>query len=469
MSDENGSTQDARSTRTRVATRDAVASLHLAFTRDAFVGGEVCALHHGEVLLGRGIPLLPRTPLNDPRISREHARLERSSTAWTIEDLGSHNGTRLNGKPIRRPEPLEGGDVIRLGDTMLVLSEAVPTPLPGEPHLASDLAGVGPGMAQVRHAIQQVAGHGHSVLILGETGTGKEVVARTLHHLSGRPGEFVALNCGSVPEGVLDSELFGHARGAFTGAVSHRDGLFRVADRGTLFLDELGEMPTALQVKLLRALETRRIRPVGGTQEIPVDVRVLAATHRDLVAEVREGRFRADLYARLAQWLIPVPPLRERREDIGSLARHLLARLGAAERRVDVELAEVLLLHDWPLNVRGLFNVLSMATIDSDAGRLRLGAQVERALETDRRLAAVAQLKPAVETALAGRDPPASPRQRGERAPTAEELERLLDARRGNIAEVARLLDCSRQQVYRWIDELGLKLERFRGEATPSG
>src|SRR5262249_50599634 len=157
-------------------------------------------------------------------------------------------------------------------------------------------------------------------------------------------------NCGAFAEGLLAGELFGHVRGAFTGAVSDRQGLFRAADRGTLFLDEVGELPQQLQVSLLRVLEVGQVRPVGGTEDVTVDVAIVAATNRDLVAEVRQGAFRTDLYARLGQWSIHVPPLRERREDIPWLVRHLLARCDAAQRAITTPLAEALLLHHWTLN-----------------------------------------------------------------------------------------------------------------------
>lgn len=463
MSNENRSTLDAISQKLSAEAPGHEAVLHLAFTRTLPIAGEHCALRRDGLLLGRGEPLFARTPLDDPRISRKHARIRREADAWVLEDLGSHNGTHLNGAPVTRPVPLTWGDVIRIGDTLLVLTRAMPG-LDAVPSPDPELVGAGPAHAQVRQAIEQVAGHGHSVLILGETGTGKEVVARALHRRSGRPGEFVALNCGSVPESILDSELFGHARGAFTGAVAQREGLFRAAERGTLFLDELGEMPTALQIKLLRALETRRIRPLGASLEIPVDVRVIAATHRDVVTEVREGRFRADLYARLAQWFIPLPPLRERREDIGPLVQHMLARLGAAGRQLDVALSEALLLHDWPLNVRGLFNVLSMAALSAANGRLNLSAQVQQALEAERHIAAAGRPEPVPSESPSPPEqaPSAPPRRKPELAPTAQRLEQFLQEHRGNIVKVAQALGCSRQQVYRWIDELGLELERFR-------
>jgi len=318
-------------------------------------------------------------------------------------------------------------------------------------------------MAGLRRAVAAVARHPNSVLITGETGSGKELVARAIHRRSGRGGPFVALNCGGMSEGVLESELFGHARGAFTGAGATREGLLRAAHKGTLFLDELGEMPPALQVKLLRVLETRKVRAVGAEQETSVDVRVVAATHRDVVAEVLKGSMRSDLYARLAQWTIQVPPLRERRDDIPLLARHLLARCGAAGRPVEPSLAEELLLHGWPLNVRGLLNVLSIAAIAAGEGApLALRPEVERALDAERRIAAVTLVPPEPAAPTAPTTP--VPQADTGRPPlgAAEEIEAALRRSNGNVADAARSLGWSRQQVYRWLETKGLDASRFR-------
>jgi DNA-binding NtrC family response regulator len=198
------------------------------------------------------------------------------------------------------------------------------------------------------------------VLICGETGTGKELVARALHQQSGRRGGFVPVNCGSIPRELVESELFGHERGAFTGAAARRHGLFQEADGGTLFLDEIGELPAALQPRLLRVLETGVVRPVGADREVRVDVRVLAATHVDLREAVNVGRFRRDLYYRLAAAVVATPPLRARREDIGPLARRILDEEPGACRLSEGAL-RALEAHSWPGNVRELRNVLRRA------------------------------------------------------------------------------------------------------------
>ncbi|WP_375769638.1 sigma 54-interacting transcriptional regulator [Archangium gephyra] len=422
--------------------------------------GRTCwELAPGGMLLGR-FTLAADEGRVDPRVSREHARIARGEGGWRLEELGGRNRIRLNGVVVEGPAALQPGDVIRLGSTLLLFCgvPAGPGPARGEP----ELLGEGPAMRAVHQALSAVAPRGNSVLIIGETGTGKELAARALHRGSGRPGKLVALNCGGLAEGIIESELFGHVRGAFTGAVASREGLFREAEQGTLFLDEIGEMPPGLQVKLLRVLETRTVRPIGTAHEVPIDVRLVAATHRDMVAAVREGRFRADLYARLAQWSIALPPLRERREDLPLLIRHLLGRLGEEGRALEVALLEALLLHPWPLNVRGLYNFLSMAVVGTAPGApLELSPRLEQALAAERALGQGAEPAPAP-----GREEDAPS---GVRVPGAAELEAVLERFQGKVTQAARHLGCSRQQLYRWLEAYGLTVERFRpfsGEAV---
>jgi len=233
------------------------------------------------------------------------------------------------------------------------------------------LIGESPPIGEVRKFIHTVAPTDETVTAFGETGTGKEVVARQIHAQSQRAqGPFVAMNAACVPGELFESELFGHKRGAFTGATADRLGLFREARGGTLFIDELGELPIDLQPKLLRALETRRIRPVGDGREHDVDVRIVAATNRDLWEQVREGRFREDLYFRLQVFPVRLPPLRERRGDILALATHLLGRVGAPHLRLDDGARRALTAYDWPGNVRELLNVLRRAALFADGDLL---------------------------------------------------------------------------------------------------
>ena len=228
------------------------------------------------------------------------------------------------------------------------------------------LVGVSPRMVAVMEMLRSIAPTGSSVLITGESGTGKELVARAVHALSSRrDAPFVSINCAALPETLLESELFGHVKGAFTDAYQHKKGLFEVAHRGTLFLDEISEMATAMQVKLLRALQERRIRRVGGTDEISVDVRLIAATNRPVEALVSEGRLRQDLFYRINVIHVHLPPLRERGEDIPVLARHFLERygkeMGKSVRDLAPRALELLEQHSWPGNVRELENVIERA------------------------------------------------------------------------------------------------------------
>ena len=232
-----------------------------------------------------------------------------------------------------------------------------------------------PAMQGAERLLTRVAPTDSTVLVSGESGTGKGVVARRLHELSPRrDGPFVSVNCGAIPETLIESELFGHTKGAFTSADRARKGLFAQADGGTIFLDEIGELPLAMQTKLLHALESKEVRAIGAEAPRKVDVRIVAATNRDLQAMVREGRFREDLFFRLAMFQIPMPPLRERRSDLPGLIRHLLARRvqspGTPRLEIDAEAEDLLVAFDWPGNVRQLENVLHRAAILADGGHI---------------------------------------------------------------------------------------------------
>jgi DNA-binding NtrC family response regulator len=399
-------------------------------------------------MLGRG-GLLFTEAFGDPAMSLRHAEvlLLRGGLA-SVSDLGSSNGTRLNGVAIHEVKGLVEGDVIRLGDTVLIFGRAARTvDDPGAaPGREAELTGVTPSIEAVRRSIAAVAPHPRTVVVAGETGTGKEIVARMLHRGSGRAGPFVAVNCGGFTEGLLASELFGHVRGAFTGAVADQPGLFRAAQGGTLLLDEAGDIPLALQPILLRALETRLVRPVGSSRDVPVDVRVVVASHRELAAMAQRGEFRPDLYARLAQWTIRLPALRDRRADIPSLCRALLARLDAADRAMTPDLLEALLIHPWPLNVRGLSNVLSIADIATPPGQpLGLVPEVLAALQDNRFERSEAQVEaPEVELDRDG-------------------LEALLRRFHGRVAEMARHVGVSRPKLYRLLWAASLEPASYRG------
>ncbi len=246
-----------------------------------------------------------------------------------------------------------------------------------------NIIGVSPAMTKLKQTIRTVASTQSTVLIYGESGTGKELVARAVHTCSPRATEpFVSINCGAFPETLLESELFGYVKGAFTGANQNKRGLFEVADSGTIFLDEIGEMTLAMQVKLLRVLQERCLRPVGGTGEIAIDVRVIAATNRDLEKQVSENNFREDLYYRLNVIPIVVPPLRERREDLPLLVNHFVKKYvpaaGKSIARVKAESLTVLATYEWPGNVRQLENTIERAVALETGEELNVELPVER-------------------------------------------------------------------------------------------
>jgi DNA-binding NtrC family response regulator len=387
-------------------------------------------------------------PFNDPAMSARQAEVVLVGAQAMVNVLGASGGTRLNGTTIHESHALVEGDVLRVGDTSLIYTnlERAPAAREERPTAEPDLIGSTPSIDAVRRSIAAVAPHSRTVVVTGETGTGKEIVARQLHKQSGRSGPFVAVNCGGFTEGLLASELFGHVRGAFTGAIGEQEGLFRAAHGGTLFLDEVGDIPLALQPTLLRVLETWRVRPVGSSRDVAVDVRVVAASNRELVTLVQQGLFRADLYARLAQWIIRLPPLRDRREDIPALSRALLSQLDGARRSLAPDLEEALLVHPWPLNVRGLSNVLSIAAIVTPAGRpLELGPEVLSALQDNR-----------VERSVL---PPDAPPIVLDRA----RLEQLLEQFGGRVADMARHVGVSRPKLYRMLWSAELDPARFRG------
>lgn len=304
-------------------------------------------------------------------------------------------------------------------------------------------------MIEVLEVMERAAAFKSTVLITGESGTGKEVLARAVHDQSPRRASaFVAVNCGAIPENLLESELFGHAKGAFTGADRARRGLFAEADGGTLFLDEIGELPTALQVKLLRVLQEEEIRPVGETKPRSVDVRVIAATARDLDAELREGTFREDLFYRLDVVRLRVPPLRERPKDVPLLLDHFLehfrATLGKGVRTVNDEALERLVAYAWPGNVRELENVIERAVILADGDTLGLSELPDTVA------------RPAV-TADHG---PASANfclKSARRAAEIEVIGRALQATGGNRSHAARLLEISDRALFYKIKEYGIR------------
>ena len=306
-------------------------------------------------------------------------------------------------------------------------------------------------MAEVLAEARLVAQSDASVLLRGESGTGKELLAQAIHQASARAGKpFIAVNCGAIPEALLESELFGHVKGAFTDASSSHKGLFQAADGGTLLLDEIGDMPPALQVKLLRVLQEREVRPVGSTQSVPVDVRIISATHRDLDAAMADGEFRTDLYYRLNVVTLTLPPLSERREDIPLLANHFLVTLAAKyDKRLSgfaPEALKALTTAAWPGNVRQLYNVVEQVCALSTTPLVPL-ALVQRALRS-----------PSVQVLTF-----AEAKQRFER----DYLVGLLKLTDGNVADAARLADRNRTEFYRLMQKHGLSPGLFKSDGAP--
>ena len=316
----------------------------------------------------------------------------------------------------------------------------------------------GEAMRRVLAQVDRVAASETRVCILGETGTGKELVARTLHEHSARAAEsFVALNCAAVPAELIESELFGHEKGSFTGAAGRHVGKFEQAERGTLFLDEIGDMPLHMQAKLLRVLEEGEIERVGGEKPIRVDVRVLVATHRDLEALVKEGKFRQDLFHRIYVFPLVLPPLRERREDIPSLVEHFAAQVcsqnGWKAILFSTEAIAALQAHGWPGNVRELRNVVERLILLAPAGEVDL-ATVQLALPQD----SVSQLPTVtVSGALADRV------QAFEREVILAELK----SNHYNMASAARALHLERSHLYKKAEQLGIDLRAVRKEQEP--
>jgi DNA-binding NtrC family response regulator len=379
----------------------------------------------------------------DRRMSSRHARIERAMGQWLLVDMESKNGVSINGERTQRAH-LADGDYIELGHTLFSFRSALPSVAAESPVLeASAIEGDTPGLAtllpSLEHAfaaLRQVAQTEIPVLIRGETGTGKELVARAIHTLSDRAGKLVAANCGGMPDGVFESQMFGHRKGAFSGAVESRTGVIRGADGGTLLLDEIGDLLARPQAALLRALQEGEVVPVGESDPIPVDVRVIAATHQNLEQRVETGEFRADLLGRLNGFEVTLPALRDRREDLGLLIGVLLRRAGEGGATIEIQRDAVAAMYSysWPLNVRELQKCLASAVVLATNGTIGLE-----------------HLPDAVRNA---KDAPREA-ELGERAPANSERERITEALRqcgGNQGRAAKLLGISRRTLSRWLD-----------------
>ena len=387
---------------------------------------------HIEQVVGREAGGDVSLAIEDRALSRRHARFVRRGQRIEVEDLGSTNGTFVNGKRLGTTAlALEAHSVVRLGETLLCAetlhlgSENAPPPPP--------FVGTSAVMRRVYAELHRIATSSASVLVLGSSGSGKELAAQALHTLSGRSGAFVAVNCSAINPSVAESLLFGHHKGAFTGAHSQVQGYFEQADGGTLFLDEVSELEIALQAKLLRALESGQIHPVGGPPAT-VDVRVVSATNVELSERVRDERFRADLYARVAAMTVRMPPLDDHKADLPSLFRSF------ADKDADTQLLEALMLRAWPLGVRELRNVAQRVAIEAGAEPILRLAH----LPDELRVASIA-----VATSSS-------------RDISQEQVEQALRQAHGNIAAAARVLGKDRKQIYRLLETYGLDAETFR-------
>ena len=402
--------------------------------------------------------------LPDETVSRAHCEIIRERRGYLLRDLGSTNGTLLDGAEIKEAW-LKPGAVITVGKVELKVrpySERIEI-LPSDSTTYGEAVGKSVSMRSVFGLLERLGPTDATVLIGGETGTGKDVLARSIHAQSPRSkGPFIVVDCGAVVGSLIESELFGHEKGAFTGASASRQGAFELADKGTLFLDEIGELPLDLQPKLLRALETRSFRRVGGNRNQQVDIRVVAASKRNLKMEVERGKFREDLYFRLAVVPIELPPLRERRDDIPVLVRTLLARIaesdpsGTTPTTLSDETLDALAAHDWPGNIRELRNVLERAAYLSRAagydevqlGTLPFAGSAKPATDAD----PAAALMPDFDPDKSYRDT---------KSEWEAEFERryvtwLLDRSEGNISAAARAADMDRKYLHKLVRKHGL-------------
>ncbi|HEV7557043.1 MAG TPA: sigma 54-interacting transcriptional regulator [Kofleriaceae bacterium] len=388
--------------------------------------------------------------LPDPRMSSDHGKLVRTSQGWVVHDPASKNGTLVDGA-MTRQGVVGSGAVIELGHTFVTCGDGVveaSAPLDmvdGEGAIPAILTTFNGALTSSFTRLARVASTEVSVMLLGETGTGKERIARTLHELSGRSGPFVAVNCGALPPTLIESELFGHRRGAFTGALGDRPGLIRAAHGGTLFLDEIGELPPASQAAFLRVLQEREVVPVGDDRPVKVDVRLCTATLRDLTDLVDRGVFRSDLYARLFGLTVELAPLRDRSADFGIVLRSVLAGMPArAHIRFTCNALRAMVRHHWPLNIRELEKVV--VTASALAGDLAIDVTH---LDLARRTRAAL--------------PPRPPSRRDLRdIALCERLVGELSAARGNVVEVAKAMGVRRTQIYRWANRLDIDLSTFR-------
>jgi DNA-binding NtrC family response regulator len=440
----------------------------------------------GRFRLGDRLPLLRSqiigrepgsrgTEIDDEAVSRRHVKItwHGDHGLTELDDLDSKNGTFVNGLQVQR-RYLEPGDIVRVGDSIFAVRQE---PKQQQPEAAGDAGGrtlvatfsaagdrsaglpkaaelpdiVGNSLAimELKSQLALAAGGDLPVLLLGDTGTGKELAARAIHDLSGRRGRFEPVNCSAVPENLFESIFFGHQAGAFTGANGDSPGVLAACDGGTLFLDEVGDLPLVAQPKLLRFLEDGIVRPLGGTLQRKLDVRIVAATNASVKKMEQRGEFRSDLIGRLEGLTLTMPPLSKRREDVLPLLFHFARKEGFPNLKLEPDAAEALLVAPWNRNVRELKLLVAK------------WAQMvwPRRSSSDRPVPVLPEDTPEcmLATVMHRDQAPIPPEVVASRRPSREELVRLLEQHEGNVTQVAMALNRDRKQVYRWIDRYGLE------------
>ncbi len=403
--------------------------------------------------------------LTDDTVSRKHAEIVRDRHGYLLRDLGSTNGSFVGSVRVREVYLGEARN-FRVGKTEIQFTPAdeVVDIVPAEQTHFEGMVGVSISMREVFSVVERVAPTELTVLITGETGTGKELVSRAIHNRSRRAkGPFVVFDCGAVPKNLIESELFGHERGAFTGAVAPRAGVFEQANGGTIFIDELGELPLELQPALLRVLEQREVRRVGDRRVRPVDVRVVAATNREMREHVEQGLFRSDLYYRLAVVELSLPPLRDRREDFPMLVEHLLrtAPFEHKVRRLAAEASDLFSQYNWPGNIRELRNVVLRAIPFCDGDSIELSALPEAFRQPEERTPPGAPIRQGSATGVAMPKPgELSLREARDKIIDAFErqyLEDLLESCDGNLSKAARVAGVDRKTIARMLKRHGIR------------
>ena len=405
---------------------------------------------HNPLLSPEVVPLVPEQTLilgrdyrfttDDPWMSARHAEIFAQEGRWILRDLGSSNGTRHQGT-VRSSGELAHGDLFETGGTFWRFHEQRLAKEVQPPTSDDVLTTLNPAFQETISRLRRVARTRVPVMLIGSTGTGKEVLARRLHELSGRAGEFIAINTAAIQTNLIASELFGVERGAHSLAHDARTGLVRQANTGSLLLDEIGDMPLEVQATILRLLQESEVVPVGSDTPSKVDVRFICATHQDLDALIESGEFRGDLFARLKGCRLRIPDLHERPEDLGLLIARFLRRFGVEYKTFAPAAYRALMMHDWPYNVRELERAIESAVAISQTDRIEKSDLPQSLISSSS--------KPEIHTDVStqGRE---------------AELRRLLASHRGNVSAVARASGRSRMQIHRWIKRFRIDPDEYR-------